>query len=258
MSDSADILCEIEDSIAQLTIHHPRRANALTMGMIRALDAALDRIESSRARLVRIRGTGERFFCAGADISEWGNLSPDNMGRVWIREGNRVFARLAQLDAVVIAQINGDVYGGGLEIALCADLRYAGESVKLGFPEVGIGAIPGWMGCTRLQNLIGPGRAKQMILSGESVDAVTAERWGLLNAVCPSHELDRHVTAVMQALRAKSAVAISAAKRVMHSSLDAERFAALHELAASAVKASGDAAEGVAAFLAKRKPVFTG
>ncbi len=258
MSDTPTIDCVIEGQVARLVLSNPRRANALSMAMIEQLDTALARIERSAVRVVQIRGSGERFFCAGADIGEWGPLSPETMGRHWIGEGNRVFQRLAHLGAVVIAQINGDAYGGGLEVALCADLRLMADRAKLGFPEVGIGAIPGWMGCTRLQSVIGPGRAKQMILSGEPIDASTAERWGLVNEVLSDDQLENRVQQLSATIELKSSTAISVAKRMLNASLDTERFAVLHELAASAVKASPDAAEGVAAFREKRKPRFPG
>ncbi|MFN0314191.1 MAG: enoyl-CoA hydratase/isomerase family protein [Burkholderiales bacterium] len=258
MAEIATIECAIEHQTARLVISNPRRANALTMAMIEELDHALARIERSSARVVLIRGAGERFFCAGADIGEWGPLSPESMGRYWIGEGNRVFQRLAHLDAVVIAQINGDAYGGGLEVALCADIRFMADHVKLGFPEVGIGAIPGWMGCTRLQSLIGSGRAKQMILSGEPIGAQIAQSWGLVNEAVAADQLEARVQQLSATIVAKSSTAISAAKRVLNASLDTERFAAVHELAVSAVKASPDAVEGVAAFREKRKPNFPG
>lgn len=257
MSDAPTIQCHIEDRIAHLTISHPRRANALTVAMIADLDAALTQIQANNVCVVRIVGAGERFFCAGADISEWGPQSPEAMGRRWVAEGNRVFQRLANLDAVVVAQINGDAYGGGLEVALCADLRFICDQSKLGFPEVGIGAIPAWMGCARLQSMIGPTRAKQMIFSAEPIDAMMAQAWGLVNAVCPADQLNETVRHTIDAISSKSSSAISAAKRLLNLGLDTERFAAAHELAASAVKATPDAAEGVAAFLAKRKPVFS-
>jgi enoyl-CoA hydratase len=258
MADTPMIDCVIEGQVARLVISNPRRANALTMTMIEQLDSALARIERSAVHVVQILGAGERFFCAGADIGEWGPLSPERMGRHWIGEGNRVFQRLAHLGAVVIAQINGDAYGGGLEVALCADIRFMADHAKLGFPEVGIGAIPGWMGCTRLQSLIGCGRAKQMILSGEPIGAQTAERWGLVNEVLAAGQLEGAVQQLSIIIQSKSSTAISAAKRVLNASLDIERFGALHELAASAVKASPDAVEGVAAFGEKRKPRFPG
>lgn len=258
MTDKPCIQCNIDGPVAHLTISNPRRANALTMDMIAQLDDALVRIESGAVRVVRLRGAGERFFCAGADIIEWGALSPEAMGTRWIGEGNRVFRRLAQLPAVVIAEINGDAYGGGLEVALCADIRLLAAGARVGFPEVGVGAIPGWMGCTRLQALIGPGRARQVILTGEPLDAASAERWGLVNEVHAGDALHARADALAATCLSRSSSAISAAKRVLNVSLDIERFGALHELAAAAVKATPDAVEGVAAFREKRKPAFPG
>jgi enoyl-CoA hydratase len=228
------------------------------MGMLREFDEVLAGVERAKVGVVLLRGEGDRFFCAGADISEWGPLSPDAMGRQWIREGNRVFQRLATQDAVVIAMINGDALGGGLELGLCADIRIASDSARFGFPEVGIGAIPGWMGCTRLQEAVGQGRAKQMILTGEPIGAAKAEQWGLVNEVMAPKDLEARAENLAAIIGEKSSVAISVAKRLLNVSVDVDRFAGMHELAASAIKATPDAAEGLVAFKEKRKATFPG
>jgi enoyl-CoA hydratase len=225
--------------------------------MLRALGAHLTRIEAEPAvRAVLLEADGERAFCAGADVREWGALTPHAMGRRWIREGNRLFQRLADLDAVVIAVLGGDVYGGGLELALAADIRLAAEGIRMGFPEVGIAAVPGWLGCARLQELVGPGRARQMILTGAPVDAATAERWGLVNELLPREQLRQRAEEMTTQIASRSAVAVSAAKRLLNAGSTAQRFGGMHELAASACLASPDAAEGLAAFREKRKPEF--
>ena len=163
-----------------------------------------------------------------------------------------MFTRLARLDAVVICELNGDALGGGLELALAADLRIAVEGIRLGFPETGIGAIPGWLGCARQPQVAGPARARQMILTAKLIDARKAEAWGLVNEVVPRADLKARCEALAQAIAQRSPVALSAAKRI----LDAESQEAIHELAATACMASADAAEGMRAFREERAPHF--
>lgn len=257
MQEPDTIRCEARDGLVRLVLSNPARHNVITQRMLQALEESLARIESGlAARVVLLEAAGGRFFSAGADVREWGALSPHDMGRSWIRVGNRLFQRLAQLDAVVICVMAGDALGGGLELALAADIRLAADGVRLGFPEVGIGAVPGWLGCARLQELVGPGRARQMILTGEPVEASKAERWGLVNEVIPRQDLHARTEELAGRILGRSPVAVSVAKRVLNAGLDAERFGGLHELAATACLASPDAAEGLAAFREKRPPNF--
>jgi enoyl-CoA hydratase len=253
------VLCEMDGRLARLVLSHPARLNVLTMRMLHDLDAGLARIKADPAlRAVLLEARGERFFSAGADIREWGALSPQAMSERWIRVGNRILNRLARLDVVVICVLAGDALGGGLELALAADMRLAAEGVRLGFPEVGIGAIPGWLGCARLQELIGPGRARQLILTGEPIDAATGQSWGLVNEVLPKDRLQARAEEIAALVAERSPIAVGAAKRILNAGLDAERLGGMHELAAAACLASADGAEGLAAFREKRKPVFPG
>lgn len=257
MQQTDTVSCEIDRGRARLTLSHPARLNALTLNMLRTLDGHLARIEADASvRAVILDAAGERLFCAGADVRAWGALTPEAMGRVWIREGNRVFQRLAELDAVVICALSGDAYGGGIELALAADIRLAAEGIKLGFPEVGLGAIPAWLGCARLQELVGTGRARQMILTGEPVDAGAALAWGLVNEVLDRGSVGARAEEIAALVGRRSSIAVSAAKRVLNAGLNAPRLAGLHELAASACLASPDAPEGLAAFREKRSPSF--
>jgi enoyl-CoA hydratase len=251
------VLCEIANGRAMLTLSHPARLNALTLRMLRELDSHLARIEADASvRAVIVDAAGERAFCAGADVTQWGALTPQAMGRLWIREGNRVFQRVAELDAAVICALSGDAFGGGLELALAADIRLGAEGIRLGFPEVGIGAIPAWLGCARLQELVGTGRARQMILTGEPIDARTACAWGLLNEQVARAELRSRAEELASLIARRSSIAVSAAKRLLNAGLEASRFGGMHELAASACLASPDAPEGLAAFRDKRSPHF--
>ena len=168
----------LDGPIATLVLNRADKLNALNSEMLTALEGYADALDRNREiRVVLITGTG-RAFCVGADIFEWSDLTPLEMGRRWIRDGLRIFDRFARLPQPVVAALNGYTFGGGLELALAADLRLAAAGAQLSFPEVKLGVIPGWGGTQRLAQLVGPSRAKQMTFSGESVDADQAEAWG--------------------------------------------------------------------------------
>jgi enoyl-CoA hydratase/carnithine racemase len=183
MSDPS-VLLTINGPVATVTLNRPAKLNAIDREMLRLLDSYCGRLERDHdVRVVLFTGAGDRAFCVGADITEWSTLRALDMWRTWIPEGHRVFERVARLRQPTIAVLNGYTFGGGLELALAADLRVAAEGAALAFPECGIGTIPGWGGTQRLPALIGPARAKQMIFTGERISAVTAEQWGLVNEV---------------------------------------------------------------------------
>ena len=170
------IQLSITDAIATVTLNRPDKLNALNGEMLAGLDAIADELDRANdIRVVLLTGMG-KAFCVGADIFEWSSLSPLEMGRRWIRDGHRIFERYARLPQPLIAVLNGYTFGGGLELALAADLRLAGAGVQLSFPEVKLGIIPGWGGTQRLPELIGKSRAKQMIFSGTRIDAALAEK----------------------------------------------------------------------------------
>jgi enoyl-CoA hydratase len=248
---------QLEAGIARLTLRNEPRRNAISWKMLGELDQALGGIEAHPdARVVLLEAEGDRCFSAGGDIRDWGARSPDLMGREWVRTGNRIFRRLADLDAVVICVLQGDALGGGLELALAADLRLAAPGIQLGFPEVRIGAVPGWLGCARLSALIGHGRARQMVLTGESIEAETGERWGLVNEVVSRERLRSRADELARMLLSRSPAALRTAKRLLNMEIDADRFAPAYEMAATALRGTPDADEGVAAFLEKRTPRY--
>ena len=155
----------VDGPIATVVLNREDKLNALNAEMLAALEEYADELDRRReVRVVLITGTG-RAFCVGADIIEWSDLTPLDMGRRWIRDGHRIFARYARLPQPVVAALNGYTFGGGLELALAADLRLAAAGAQLSFPEVKLGIIPGWGGTQRLGQLVGPSRAKQMIFS---------------------------------------------------------------------------------------------
>ena len=149
---------------AEIRLNRPDKGNALTMAMLDRLGDIVDEIARDRdTRAVVVRATG-RFFCTGGDIEAWGRLSPHDMGRDWILRGIDVFERLAALPQPVIAALTGHALGGGLELAMAADLRIAVKAARLGCPEATLGMVPGWMGTRRLAELIGPARARHLLL----------------------------------------------------------------------------------------------
>src|SRR4051812_21238525 len=158
-------------SLGEITLNRPDKGNALTLPMLRQLNSIVSEIESDRAiRAVLIRGRG-RFFCTGGDIEAWGSLSPSEMHRDWILYGIEVFEHLSALPQPVVAVLSGHALGGGLELAMAADLRIAVRSARLGSPEVTLGMVSGWMGIRRLSELIGVARARHMMLLGTPITA---------------------------------------------------------------------------------------
>jgi len=245
---------DISGHIATITLNRPEKLNALNGEMLARLDAIAGELDRNReVRVVLLTGAG-RAFCVGADIFEWSSLSPLEMGRRWIRDGHRIFARYARLPQPLIAVLNGYTFGGGLELALAADLRLAAAGVQLAFPEVKLGIIPGWGGTQRLPALIGTSRAKQMIFTGARIDATVAEDWGLVNEVVDAGALMERARALAEAIAANGPVAVQLTKQL----IDGGEMASLEALAGSLASYTEDAQEGVAAFRERRTPRFGG
>lgn len=256
MSSEADIFYEAKGSIATITLNRVKRHNALTLQMLDDIDHAVAEVErNDEVRVLKIETASPRFFCSGADINEWGDLDPQKMGTRFIREGNRVFRRIAELDKPIIAVLSGSAFGGGFELALACDFRYASTEAKVGFPETSVGAIPGWMGCSRLSALVGATRTRELILLGEPITATTAAAWGIVNEAVEADQLRNRVDAVCVTLVRRSMTSLSVGKRLVRM-METGQHEYAHEFAASVCKASPDAIEGVAAFREKRHASF--
>jgi enoyl-CoA hydratase/carnithine racemase len=226
--------------------------------MLDALEVILTGIEADAGvRAVLLTGAG-RAFSAGADIKEWTALDPLTFSRVWGQRGHVLFDRLAALRPPVLAALNGIAFGGGLELALCADIRIASTAARLGLPEVTIGTIPGWGGTQRLPRLIGPGRAKHMILSGQPVDAARAEAWGLVSEVVGPEQLLERTQDLARTIAANAPIAVQAAKRVADAGLPTSPAAILEGDAGVLCGQTEDFREGRASFLARRPPRYQG
>jgi len=257
-SGPAPIVLSIEGHIATITLERPEKLNALTPAMLEALEAALTSIEADEAiRVVLITGAGDRAFCAGADVDAWSALAPIDMWRWWVRLGHRVFDRLEGLRQPTIAALNGIAYGGGLELALACDLRIAADTVKVAAPEVGIGTIPAWGMTTRLAAVAGPARAKQLILTGEPIDARRAEAWGILSEVVPALELQDAARRTAERIAAQAPVAVQVAKQLIDG-LRPRASGSLEALGSGLAAFTDDAGEGQASFRERRPARFEG
>jgi len=234
--------------------------NLVTVELTQQLNAALASIESDESvRCVVLTGTGDRAFCAGSDVKEFESLQ-GRVGEGKLLLEKAVYRRLARLPMPTIAAIQADALGGGLELALCCDLRVADERAKLGLPEVRLGVMPGSGGTQRLPRIVGPARAKQMILMGEVLSAAEAEAIGLINRVAPSGQAVEVASTMAETIASRGPVAVREAKQAIDSAGDLpldEGLAA--ELDASErVFSSRDMLEGAKAFFDKREPDFRG
>lgn len=254
----AGLRLDVDGPIATITLDRPEKLNAITPEMLAGLESMLNDIEDDDAiRVVVVTGAGARAFSAGADINAWASLAPIDMWRHWVRLGHRVVDRLDGLRQPTIAALNGIAYGGGLELALACDLRIAGDTVTVAAPEVGIGTIPGWGMTTRLAVVAGPARAKQMILTGQPVDADRAESWGVLSEVVPAAELQDAVRSTAERIAAQAPVAVQVSKQLIDG-LRPRVPASLEALGSGLTAFTDDASEGLASFRERRQPRFGG
>ena len=242
-----------DGAVAVVTVDRQDALNALDVDTLTELRDRLGELAGDdTVRAVVLTGAGEKAFVAGADIKYMSGLDPDG-AKGWGALGHEAGRLLETMPKPTIAAINGFALGGGCELALACDLRYAAGRAKLGQPEINLGIVPGWGGTQRLARICGLGVAKELIYTGRTVDAEEALRIGLVNAIADP-VLDRALETA-HALAAKSPVALALAKRLVNlapGALDAEAEA-FGELFASE-----DAKEGLSAFVDKREPRFTG
>ena len=244
---------EINGALATLTLNRPDKLNALTFEMLNDLEAHCATLENNHeVRVVLLRAEG-KAFCVGADIHAWTALTPLEMYSRWIQTGHRAFDRLAALPQPVIALLQGYTFGGGLELALAADVRIAADGVKLAMPEVKLSTVPGWAGTRRLPELIGSARAKQMIFSGESISVGQADAWGLVNEVVPAPHLDARGQQLAKTISANAPLSVRIAKQIINNDT-----VTLEALAGALTATTEDAKEGLNAFRERRNPEFKG
>jgi enoyl-CoA hydratase/carnithine racemase len=239
--------------IRQIRLNRPDRLNALGVDMVEALRRA---VTETDARVLLIRGTG-RGFCSGADLKERAGMSQESR-IAHNRAINAAVDAVAAAPMPTIAIVNGLALGGGLELALACDLRFAAASAKIGLTEARVGIIPGAGGTQRLPRLLGTARALELMFSGEPIDAVRAETIGLVQAAIPDEDLDAHVLRYAALLASRSPRTARMLKRIVYQGLEtplAEGLA-LERSALADLFAGADYAEGLAAFTEKRAPIF--
>lgn len=252
------ITIEREDGLAIVTLNRPDKLNALNGETIRELGLAVHAIrEDEEVRGVILTGAGTKAFVAGADIGELATMGPVTGVRV-SREGQEVFNALERLGKPVLAAVNGFALGGGLELALACHLRIASTTARFGLPEVKLGIIPGYGGTLRLPRIVGRGRALELVLTGEMIDAAEAHRIGLVNRVVEPDDLMPQARELMRKIMANGPIAVALAlESVAHGEASGtENALVLESNLFGLLAATEDMKEGMQAFLEKRKAAF--
>lgn len=244
-----------DGKVARLVIRRAEKLNALDAAMVDDLLPLCRQIERSDARVVILTGEG-KSFCAGGDIAAWSALSPQEFAMQWLRDGHQAFDALARLRQPLIAVLNGHCLGGGLELAACADLRIAEAHVKIGLPETGLGIIPGWSGTQRLSRRFGTQLVRRMALMAEVFTAEQAQVLGIVDQVVATGQGLGAAQSVADRVLGRSPLATDLTKMLINSAEGEEQGRIGEILAGAFAAASSDLAEGLAAFRAKRKPVF--
>jgi enoyl-CoA hydratase len=259
MASYETLLVERRERVALITINRPEKRNALNIQTREEGAAALEELRGDEGvRVIVITGAGDKAFIAGADISEFAGRTAISQRDVMT--GRSLFTAIDTFPKPVIAMVNGYCLGGGCELALACDLRVASDKASFGQPEINLGIIPGGGGSQRLTRLVGEGKAMELILTGDIIDAQTAYSIGLVNTVVPADQLEAKTMEMANRIAERSPIALRMAKEAVktasRSNLDEglRREVDLFALCFS----SADKDEGVRAFLEKRKPNFTG
>jgi enoyl-CoA hydratase len=255
------VTTEQDGHVAVVTIDNPPM-NALSAALLEELEAEIDRLDADDAtRAVVLRGGGERAFVAGADIKEFPALRESAAQEGGSARGiQRLGARMDAAGTPFVAAIKGYCLGGGLELAMCCDIRICADDAQLGQPEIKLGLIPGGGGTQRLPRLVGLGRALLLNLTGDFVDAATAERWGLVEKVVPAGDVLTAALEVARAIADRSPHAVAVLRELARTTRDLPLEEGLRREAEGFRRclASEDGLEGVTAFIEKREPTFTG
>ena len=253
------LLTSLGNGILTVTINRPDKLNALNSTVLQDLWSVVDEIESNEEiRSAILTGSGPKSFVAGADISEFQGLTDADAAN-FARRGQDVLFRIERCSKPVVAAVNGFALGGGCELAMACHFRLASDNAKFGQPEVNLGLIPGYGGTQRLVQLIGKGRAIELMLSATMIDAATALQWGLVNHVVPQNELLARARAILEVINSKAPVAVSKCIVAANAVFDETQNGFETEIRVfSDCFRTEDVREGTSAFLEKRKAQFSG
>lgn len=254
------ILIEKHEHIAVITINRPTKLNALNKETIQELHEAFSALNKEQmVKAIIITGSGEKAFVAGADISEFANFSVLEGQELAAQGQALLFDFVQNLSTPVIAAVNGFALGGGLELAMACHFRVASTNAKMGLPEVTLGVIPGYGGTQRLTQLVGKGRAMELIMTAGMIDAETAKSYGLVNHVVAQEELLEFAKGIASKIANNSTVAIAKAIQAINANFeDGTNGYAIEIKNFGACFGTEDFKEGTTAFLEKRKAVFPG
>lgn len=255
-----NLLIATKEHINYITINRAAKLNALNSATLKEINLAITAAENDKGiRVIILTGDGTKAFVAGADISEFAHFSIDEGKKLSAQGHHQVFDLIENCSKPVIAAINGFALGGGLELAMACHIRVASDNAKMGLPEVSLGVIPGYGGTQRLTQLVGKGKALEMITTADMIDAEQAKVWGLVNHVCTQEELIAKCEEIAGKIISRSPIAVSAAIRAVnaHYSLGPKGYQAEIDEFGKCF-GTADFKEGTSAFLEKRKPAFPG
>lgn len=255
---SNTVLLEVKDGIGYITINRPAALNALSSEVLTDLNLVLDEVEKHEdIRVVIVSGQGDKAFVAGADIKEMDQMSPIQAFE-YMTYANDTFTRLSDLTQPTIAVLNGYALGGGLELALSTDIRIGFEKTMVGFPEVGLGIIPGFAGTQRMSRLIGSSKTKELIYTARIVKGNEAYDLGILNKLVPAEELLSSAEELAKSIMKNAPLAVEKAKQIIQvgSELPLKNAIRLETEAEALLFSTEDKVEGMRAFVEKRKAVF--
>ncbi|MGB4844362.1 MAG: enoyl-CoA hydratase-related protein [Ferruginibacter sp.] len=253
------LLTGLENGVLIITINRPDKLNALNVAVFTDLNNVVDEINNTaEIKSAIITGAGPKAFVAGADISEFGSLDK-TAAMALAKRGQDIFAKIENSPKPIVAAVNGFALGGGCELAMACHFRVAAENAKFGQPEVNLGLIPGYGGTQRLVQLIGKGKAMELLMSAHMIDANEAKQLGLVNYVTTAETLLEHTKKILDIINTKAPLAVAGCIKAANAVFDETKDGFAEE-----IKEFGnsfdtqDMKEGTTAFLEKRKAVFTG